>query len=164
VELNKPDRSISVVTYFYAAPADAIDVLRRLREAHELPGVTEADVLSAAVMSASATGTLKLDAAIQLGDIAGGDIQTIFPLQILALKAVGSDALKAAEHFEALGFNANLLKEIGENLPAGGAALVLIIAEPWTEELRQIVGAPEAVERYALASGAPLGTARGGNR
>jgi uncharacterized membrane protein len=162
--LSKPGRLISVVTYFYAAPADAIDVLRRLREAREPPGVTEANVLSAAVMSASATGTLKLDAAIQLGDVAGGDIQAIFPPRILALKAVGSDALKASEHFEALGFSVNLLKEIGENLPAGGAALVLIVAEPWTEELRPIVGDHKGVERYALASGAPLGTARGGNR
>jgi uncharacterized membrane protein len=159
--LSKPDRSISVVAYFYATPADAINVLRRLREAHDLPDVTKADVLSAAVMSASATGALNLDAAIQLGDIAGGDIQTIFPLRILALKAVGSDALKATEHFESLGFNVNLLKEIGENLPAGGAALVLIVAERWTEELRPIVGEHKGVERYALASGASLGATRG---
>jgi hypothetical protein len=158
MELNdQPDRLISVVTYFYESTGAALDVVQRLQPA---PQVTVAGILGAAVMSRSGTvGTLKLDSSTRMAETCP-DFETIFPHAILSLKAVGSDSLKASEHFDSLGFGVNLLKEIGENLPAGGAALVLVIAEPWIEELSELVGGHKGVERYPVAPGASLGKAR----
>jgi uncharacterized membrane protein len=163
IEVNlraEPTRSTSVVTYFYESADAARDAAEAIQRAHRQSNVVLTGILGAAVVGSSEpAGNLRLEPAVELGDASSVDFAAIFPPAILNLRAVGIDAGKASEHFEALGFGVNLLREIGENLPAGGAALVLVIAEPWIEELSEVVGGHKGVERYPVAPGASLGNA-----
>jgi uncharacterized membrane protein len=84
------------------------------------------------------------------GAIAGGILGAIFPPSILALGAVGAAAGAALAHFTDQGFNNNLLKEIGENLPPGGAALVAVVEEKWLADLSDTLSDYSAMERFAM--------------
>jgi hypothetical protein len=55
-----------------------------------------------------------------------------------------------AQHFSELGFHANLLREIGENMTRDGAALVVILKEEWVDELRDFLRGEVYMERWAL--------------
>jgi len=55
-----------------------------------------------------------------------------------------------AKHFSQLGFHANLLREIGENLPSEGAAVVVLLKEEWFDELSSVLSDEVYLERWAL--------------
>ena len=42
-----------------------------------------------------------------------------------------------------------MLREIGENLPLGGAALVVLLKEEWLSELKHVLGNEVYLERWA---------------
>ena len=48
------------------------------------------------------------------------------------------------------GFDNNLLKEIGENLPSGGSVIVAVIEETWVGKLETALQGYVDLERYAL--------------
>ncbi|HEX5911635.1 MAG TPA: hypothetical protein VFY54_00755, partial [Rubrobacter sp.] len=127
----------SVVAAYYESPAQAQRTLQSLPVNGEL--------VDAAVMVGDEAGRLKL-----LSErVQDGALEEIFPGSVLNLKATGREADKAQDHFVDHGFHKNLLKEIGENLPPGGAALVTVIEERWLTGFREMVGAPLGFERYA---------------
>jgi hypothetical protein len=74
----------------------------------------------------------------------------LFPPAILSLKPVGASADGALSHFLGLGFGVNLLKELGENLPARGSAIVLIMEEHWLRDLVGALGTGSSVSRFAM--------------
>ncbi len=84
------------------------------------------------------------------GAIAGGIIGLIFPPAILALGAVGAAAGAAVGHFTDQGFDNNLLKEIGENLPPGGSAIIAVVEEVWVDRLSKILSDYAELSRYTL--------------
>lgn len=147
---------ISVVAAYYDSPADAasaLDVLRGLRKRRAI------EILDAAVMARAEggknlriieTAELSPKKAAAAGAVAGGLLAVIFPPSVLALSAVGAAAGAALAHFTDQGFDNNLLKEIGENLPPGGAALVAVIEEKWLAELSDTLSRYSAFERYAM--------------
>ena len=85
-----------------------------------------------------------------VGAVAGGVLGIIFPPSVLALGAVGAAAGGAMAHFTDQGFDNNLLKEIGENLPPGGAVLVAVIEEKWLAELSDTLAGYADLERFAM--------------
>lgn len=64
--------------------------------------------------------------------------------------AIGAAAGAALGHFTDQGFDNNLLKEIGENLPPGGSAVVAVVEETWVGKLEAAVGGYADLSRYAL--------------
>jgi uncharacterized membrane protein len=81
---------------------------------------------------------------ITRGAVVGGLFGVIFPPSILAMTAVGSVAAAAWNHFRDQGFEKNLLKEIGENVSPGGAAVAAVVEDQWLAQ------AQSALEGYAL--------------
>ncbi len=147
---------ISVVAAFYADEAKAKKMLVALQQM-EKDGAIE--VLDAAVMiKDEESGKLKITEQAELtkkkgavgGALAGGLLAVIFPPSILALGAVGAMAGAAVGHFTDQGFDNNLLREIGENLPAGGSALVAVIEETWLERMNKAIEGYADLTRFAL--------------
>lgn len=163
VPLTESSALFSVVAYFYESDKSAFQALLALQRIERERGLKTVGIVDAAVMSrADERRRLKIDRTIEFREAVEGQLGVIFPPTILARRAVGRDALAVSDHFAGLGFSVNLLKEIGENLPPGGAALVVVIEESWLDELRKVVGAYADVERYTLAPEAPLSFERGG--
>ena len=151
---NKPP--ISLVAAFYADNTKAQEMLEAL-EKMEKDGAIQ--VLDAAVMTKTddtgkltirETGELTKKKGAIRGAVAGGVLAIIFPPSILALGAVGAAAGAAVGHFTDQGFDHNLLQEIGENLPAGGSALVAVIEETWLERLSKAIEGYGDLSRFTL--------------
>ena len=152
-----PDKPpISFVAAFYTDENKAREMLKAL-EKMEKDGAIQ--VLDAAIMSkAEDTGKLTVRERSELtpakgalgGAVAGGLLAVIFPPSILALGAVGAAAGAAVGHFTDQGFDNNLLQEIGENLPAGGSALVAVIEETWLERLSKAIEGYADLSRFTL--------------
>jgi uncharacterized membrane protein len=147
---------ISVVAACYDDPQkahDTLKVLERLRNQGVIE-IADAAIMSqprgSATLQITETAELGGRKAAALGAIAGGIIGAIFPPSILALGAVGAAAGAALAHFTDQGFDNNLLKEIGENLPPGGAALVAVVEEKWLAELSDALSDYTALERFAM--------------
>lgn len=147
---------ISLVAAFYDDEAKALDMLKALQKMEKDGSI---QILDAAVMSkADESGKLKIDERGEFtakkgaigGAVAGGILAVIFPPSILALGAVGAAAGAAIGHFTDQGFDNNLLQEIGENLPAGGSALVAVIEETWLERLSQAIAGYADLSRFTL--------------
>ena len=147
---------LSLIAAFYADAAKAKEKLTVLQKM-EKDGAIE--LLDAAVMTKNAdSGKLTITEQAELtskkgaigGALAGGLLAIIFPPSILALGAVGAAAGAAIGHFTDQGFDNNLLREIGENLPAGGSALVAVIEETWLERLSTAMEGYADLSRFTL--------------
>jgi uncharacterized membrane protein len=147
---------LSVIAAYYdeTQPAqDTLKVLERLRDRGAI------EIVDAAIMSRpNGSDCLQITESAELGRgkmtaagaIAGGLLGVIFPPSILALGSVGAAAGAALAHFTDQGFDNNLLKEIGENLPPGGAALVAVVEEKWLADLSETLSDYSAMERFAM--------------
>ncbi len=146
---------ISLVAAFYAESAKAQEKLTVLQKMAEGGAI---QLLDAAVMTKTIDGKLKITEQAELtskkaaigGALAGGLLAIIFPPSMLALGAVGAAAGAAFGHFTDQGFDNNLLQEIGENLPAGGSALVAVIEEIWLERLSTAIEGYADLSRFTL--------------
>jgi uncharacterized membrane protein len=157
----------SVVIAFYASETQAKVMLRRLEETSNDPTM---ELLDAAVMvrqresrrlKIQETADLPLEKAAIGGATGGRIIRIIFPPSVLAVPPFGTPAGAALRHFIDLGFRINLLKEIGENLPPGGSAVVAVVRESWVERLCRAIEGYADFTRYALGGGAAAGLAVG---
>ena len=134
----------SVVAVFFESQAHAGRIL------HALPD--NGELIDAALLLESEAGRLKLSVSDRPS---GGVLEAIFPPSVLALRATGREADRARNHFIDEGFQQNLLKEIGENLPPGGAALVAVVDETWLTGLREKLESSVGFERYPIEAEAP---------
>lgn len=126
---------ISVVAAYYEDPVRAHEALATLQSLRKRRAI---EILDAAVM-ARVEGSKNL----QITETA----------ELSAKKAglVGAVAAGAAvAHFTDQGFDNNLLKEIGENLPPGGAALVAVIEEKWLAGLSETLSDYSSLSRFAM--------------
>jgi uncharacterized membrane protein len=154
---------ISIITAYYDEPRKAHHTLEMLKHLHEERSI---EVVDAAVMCRPRdSDSLRIceswdaeghDCSGEL-TTAGGILGAIFPPAILELGAVGAATDTAASHFSELGFTSNLLKEIGENLPPGGAAAVAVIEEKWLAELTETLANHSGFERFVTRGDAPDG-------
>jgi uncharacterized membrane protein len=147
---------ISVVAAYYSDATKAretLKVLERLRDRHAI------EIVDAAIMcrpkgserlEITETAEISAPRMASAGAVAGGLLGVIFPPSILALGAVGAATGAALAHFTDQGFDNNLLKEIGENLPPGGAALVAVVEEKWLADLSETLADYASLERFAM--------------
>lgn len=147
---------ISVVAAFYRNETEAGEMLTQLKQMDK-DGII--DIIDAAVMVKAEDGRkLKVNETAELtakkggvrGALVGGVLGIIFPPSILAMAAVGAAAGAAIGHFTDQGFDNNLLKEIGENLPPGGSCIVAVIEETWLAKLSTALEGYVDLARYAL--------------
>jgi uncharacterized membrane protein len=148
---------VSIVAAYYETPSGASEALNVLRDLHKRHAI---EIVDAAVMTRrEGSDSLQITETAELsekklavvGAVAGGVLGIIFPPSILALGAVGAAAGAALAHFTDQGFDNNLLKEIGENLPRpAGAALVAVIEEKWLAELSDTLAGYADLERFAM--------------
>ena len=146
---------ISLVAAFYADDKKAQEMLQALEKMEKDGSIR---LLDAAVMRRTDSGKLTVHERAEIskkrgairGAVAGGLLAIIFPPSILALGAVGAATGAAFGHFTDQGFDNNLLQEIGENLPAGGSALIAVIEETWLERLSKAIAGYEDLSRFTL--------------
>jgi uncharacterized membrane protein len=136
----------SVIVALYEAAAQAQKVLGTLEPSGAGHG---AKVLDAAVMTMDDSSRLQI-VAMFAGAESPGKLAAIFPPKIVSSRAIGPAADRAQEHFRALGLQRNLLKEIGENLSPGGAALVAIVEEDWVGRLASAIAGYGDLARYTM--------------
>ncbi len=147
---------ISVVAAFYRNETEAGEALAQLKQMDKDGTV---DIIDAAVMVKAEDGRkLKVNETAELtakkgglrGALVGGALGIIFPPSILAMAAVGAAAGAALGHFTDQGFDNNLLKEIGENLPPGGSCIIAVVEETWLAKLSAALEGYVDLARYAL--------------
>jgi uncharacterized membrane protein len=147
---------ISVVAAYYDDPRKAHDTLKILERLRNKGAI---EIVDFAIMTRpngsdclqiAETAELAARKAASSGAAGSGIIAAIFPPSILALGSVGAAAGAAFSHFSDQGFDDNILKEIGENLPPGGAALVAVVEEKWLAELSETLADYAALERFAM--------------
>lgn len=150
------ENPLSVIAAFYSNETEASKVLARLKQMNEEGAI---ELLDAAVMVRDSDGRkVKIQETAELtgkkgalgGAVAGGVLGIIFPPSILALGAIGAAAGAALGHFTDQGFDNNLLKEIGENLPPGGSAVVAVVEETWAGKLASALQGYADLMRYGL--------------
>jgi uncharacterized membrane protein len=147
---------ISVFAAFYKNETEAGEVLARLKQMDKDGAI---DIIDAAVMVRSDDGRkVKIEETAEFttkkggvrGAIVGGLLGIIFPPSILAMGAVGAAAGAALGHFTDQGFDNNLLKEIGENLPPGGSCVVAVVEETWVKQLSTALEGYSDLARYGM--------------
>ncbi len=146
------DAATSLAAWFYATPKEAFQSLLALEDVDRRRGLKSLGVSDAAVMSGvAASGRIRVDRSILFHEEGATEVlNDIFPESILSQPAVGVDAPGVTEHFSQLGFHSNVLREIGENLPNDGAALVVLLKEKWFDELNDVLSPKADLERWAL--------------
>jgi uncharacterized membrane protein len=154
--MAKPHAPLSVVMAFYEDPEKArasLDALKRLQKQHAIR------ILDAAIMTRDlATDRIKITETAEItpkkgatrGAIAGGVLAVIFPPTILALGLTGAALGLAFGHFTDQGFDNNLLREIAENLPPHGVALVGVVEELWMETVNQVISGYDDLRLFRL--------------
>jgi uncharacterized membrane protein len=146
----KFDPATSLVAWFYDAQKDAFQALLALQRVEHTRGLRSVGVADAAVMSEASRGRIRVDRTIEFREGSEYALGEIFPPAILTQLATGADAPSVCDHFSQLGFRGNVLREIGENLPRDGAALVVLLKEEWLVELQDILHGEVYMERWAL--------------
>jgi len=150
------ENPISVIAAFYGNETKASDVLAQLKQMDKDGTI---DIMDAAVVVKEADGRrVKIKETAELtprkgalgGAVAGGIVGIIFPPSILAMGAIGAAAGAALGHFTDQGFKNNLLKEIGENLPPGGSAIVAVVEETWVGKFETAIEGYVDLATYAL--------------
>ncbi len=154
--MNKAASPISVFAAFYRNETEAGEVLARLKQMDKDGAV---DIVDAAVMVRTEDGRkVKINETAEFtakkggvgGAIAGGLLGIIFPPSILAMGAIGAAAGAALGHFTDQGFDNNLLKEIGENLPPGRSCIVAVVEEKWVTQLSTALEGYFDLARYGM--------------
>lgn len=142
------DAMTSIVAMFYESPKSAFRSLLSLREI-EQHGLQSIAIVDASVVNEAPGGRLHVDRTIEFRAADEQRLGQIFTAEVLGHRAIGVDDALVAGHFSALGFQVNLLREIAENLPSQGAAVVVLVHEGWFDELRDLITAGSEIERWA---------------
>ena len=154
--MSKPDSPLTVMAAVYASEIDADLTLATLKQMDKDGAIEIHD--AAVLVREGLSDKLKIKETAELtpkkgalgGVLAGGILAIVFPPSILAMGAIGAAAGAALGHFTDQGFKNNLLKEIGEELPRGGSAIIAVIEERWAEEFAEVVKGYGKVTSYSL--------------
>lgn len=147
---------ISVLAAFYRNETDAHEMLTQLNQMDKDGTI---DIVDDAVLVMAEDGShLKINETGELtakkgglrGALVGGVLGIIFPPSILAMAAVGAAAGAALGHFTDQGFDNNVLKDIGENLPPGGSCIIAVVEETWVSKLATALEGYADLARYTL--------------
>jgi len=154
--MAQAENAVSVIAAFYRNQDQANLVLETLQQMQKDGAVK---LLDAAVMVRdNESDKIRIKETAEVtgrkgavgGAVVGGIIGVIFPPSILATAAIGAAAGAVLGHFTDQGFKNNLLKEIGENLPPGGSAIVAVVEETWFKQLSSALHGYSQIARYAV--------------
>jgi hypothetical protein len=137
------------VALFYGSQKDAFLALLKLQQIEQDRGLQSVGILDASVYSEASRGRLRVDRTIEFREANEQRLSEIMTATVLNRRAIGHDDQIVSEHFSALGFEVNLLRQVGENLPQDGAALVMLLREAWYAELSELISRDVYVERWA---------------
>ena len=118
------------------------------------------DLIDAAVVKHTAEGKVKFEETAdpsgkrwaKRGAIAGGIVGLIFPPSILAAGAVGAGAGGIWGKVRDKGFKDDELKDIGENLPAGSSAIIVVAEDRVVQQLESGLSGYERISKQALSA------------
>jgi uncharacterized membrane protein len=113
---------VSLITAIFLTPHAASEALANLQSDR---GSAVADALLVTPVEHSR----RLATSRSDDSTSGGMLDTLFSESVLSRDAIGLAADDVSGHFENLGLGHNLLRELGENIPPGGAALVAAIVD-----------------------------------
>lgn len=158
--MAKPSAPLSVLTAFYEDQGEAhssLDALKQLQKDHAIKILDAAimvrDPINDRIKILETTEVTARKGATR-GAIVGGVLGVIFPPTILALGLTGAALGLAYGHFTDQGFEKNLLREIAENLPPRGVALVGVVEELWVATISEVISGYDDMKLYRLDSDA----------
>jgi uncharacterized membrane protein len=119
-------------------------------------------LIDAAVVVHTAEGKVKFEETAdpsgkkwaKRGAIAGGIVGLIFPPSIIASAAVAGGAGGIWGKIRDKGFKDDDLKEIGESLPPGSSAIIVIAEDRMIEQLERGLAGYERIARHAVSADA----------
>ena len=138
-----------MVAVFYGSQKSAFLGLLKLQDIEHERRLKSVGILDACVMSEGTPGRLCIDRTIEFREMGEQRLTELFTPAVLLHRASGRNERSVSEHFSTLGFEVNLLREIAENLPRDGAALVVMLREEWFMELRELISPDVSIERWA---------------
>src|SRR3954451_3942051 len=116
------------------------------------------ELIDAAVIVHTADGKVKFEETAdpigkkwaKRGAIAGGVVGLIFPPSIIVSAAVGGGAGGIWGKIRDKGFKDEDLKELGESLPPGSSAIIVIAEDRMIEQLERGLAGYEQIARHAV--------------
>jgi uncharacterized membrane protein len=120
------------------------------------------DLIDAAVIVHTADGKVKFEETAdpsgkkwaKRGAIAGGVVGLIFPPSIIVSAAVGGGAGGIWGKIRDKGFKDEDLRELGETLPPGSSAIIVIAEDRMIEQLERGLAGYEQITRHAVSADA----------
>ena len=120
------------------------------------------DLIDAAVIVHTADGKVKFEETAdpsgkkwaKRGAIAGGVVGLIFPPSIIVSAAVGGGAGGIWGKIRDKGFKDEDLREIGESLPPGSSAIIVIAEDRMIEQLERGLAGYQRIARHAVSADA----------
>ena len=133
--------------------------LKDFQAAHRAGAI---DLIDAAVIVHTADGKVKFEETAdpsgkkwaKRGAIAGGVVGLIFPPSIIVSAAVGGGAGGIWGKIRDKGFKDEDLREIGESLPPGSSAIIVIAEDRMIEQLERGLAGYERIARHAVSADA----------
>lgn len=125
------------------------------------------ELIDAAVIVHTADGKVKFEETAdpsgkkwaKRGAIAGGVVGLIFPPSIIVSAAVGGGAGGIWGKIRDKGFKDEDLKEIGESLPPGSSAIIVIAEDRMIEQLERGLAGYQQIARHAVSADAAMAIA-----
>jgi uncharacterized membrane protein len=133
--------------------------LKDFQAAHRAGAI---DLIDAAVIVHTADGKVKFEETAdpsgkkwaKRGAIAGGVVGLIFPPSIIVSAAVGGGAGGIWGKIRDKGFKDEDLRELGEGLPPGSSAIIVIAEDRMIEQLERGLAGYERIARHAVSADA----------
>jgi uncharacterized membrane protein len=133
--------------------------LKDFQAAHRAGAI---DLIDGAVIVHTAEGKVKFEETAdpsgkkwaKRGAIAGGVVGLIFPPSIIVSAAVGGGAGGIWGKIRDKGFKDEDLKELGESLPPGSSAIIVIAEDRMIEQLERGLAGYERIARHAVSADA----------
>jgi uncharacterized membrane protein len=154
--------SANPVQVFIAAYATEEGAREALKDFKAMNREGSIDLIDAAVAVHTAEGKVKIEETAdpggktwaKRGAIAGGVVGLIFPPSIIVSAAVGGGAGGIWGKIRDKGFKDEDLKELGESLPPGSSAIIVIAEDRMIEQLERGLAGYEQIARHAVSADA----------
>lgn len=157
--MSSPVSTIELFVAAYGSESGAADALKDFQSASRLGAI---DLIDAAVIVHGADDKVTFRETAdpsgktwaKRGAIAGGLVGLIFPPSLIASAAVGGAAGGIWGKVRDKGFKDEELREIGEGLPRGSSAIIVIAEDRMIEQLERGLAGYERIARRTVSADA----------
>ena len=154
--------SSSTIELFIASYSGEDGAGRSLTDFQAAQRAGAIDLIDAAVIVHTADGKVKFEETAdpsgkkwaKRGAIAGGVVGLIFPPSIIVSAAVGGGAGGIWGKIRDKGFKDEDLRELGESLPPGSSAIIVIAEDRMIEQLERGLAGYQRIARHAVSADA----------